>query len=133
MSLLGKVLLIVINTVVVSIVIRYLASRFTLLDGYQKIEHTDTRASILRVVNTFHDQSRNIIPIARAYAVWDDMYQFVEEPKQAFLDSLGLTPSLYATQKINLIAILDANHHLAFLGMYDIQTLEPIEISPDLL
>ena len=133
MSLLTKILLIVINTVVASIVILYLFSRFTLLDGYQKIEHNDARANILRVVNTFHDQSRNIIPTARAYAVWDDMYQFVEEPKQAFLDSLGLTPSLYATQKVNLIAILDVDYRPAFLGMYDIQTPKPIEIPPDLL
>ncbi|KAB2936234.1 MAG: PAS domain S-box protein [Candidatus Contendobacter sp.] len=133
MSLLTKILLIVINTVVASIVILYLVSRFTLLDGYQKIEHNDARTNILRVVNTFHDQSRNIIPTARAYAVWDDMYQFVEEPKQAFLDSLGLTPSLYATQKVNLIAILDVDYRPAFLGMYDIQTPKPIEIPPDLL
>jgi PAS domain S-box-containing protein len=134
MSLLGKALLIVINTVAAAIVILYLALRFILLDDYQKIEDNDTRANILRVVNAFHDQSRSIVPTARAYAAWDEIAQLLQQPnRQTLPDFPPLIPRLYATQKVNLIAILDASHHPVFLGMYDIRTLEPIEIPPDLL
>ena len=54
------------------------------------------------------------------------MYRFVEQPDQAFVDSLGLTPDLFATHKANLIAILDVEVHPVFLKMYDLETQQPL-------
>ena len=52
MSLLKKTLLVVVSTVIVSTVCLYFASQLTLLQGYEKIEQNDTRANVLRVVNS---------------------------------------------------------------------------------
>ncbi|MDG4552409.1 MAG: PAS domain S-box protein [Candidatus Contendobacter sp.] len=133
MSLLGKALLIVIHTIAASVAIFYLALRFILLDDYRKVENDDARANILRAVNAFHDQSRSILPTTRIYAAWNERYQFARKFGQAVPDSPIFTPNLRATQQVNLIGILDANHHPAFLGMYETQTLDPIAIPPDLL
>jgi two-component system, LuxR family, sensor kinase FixL len=132
MTLLKKTLLVLISTVIVSILSIYLASRITLLEGYEKIEQDDARANVLRVVNSYYDQSRSLNLVGRGYAFWDDMYQFVESPDPAFLASLGLTPDLFATHHANLIAILDVNDQPLFLKMYDLETLAPLEIPADL-
>ena len=92
MTLLKKTLLVLISTVIISMLSIYLASRITLLKGYEKIEQDDTRANVLRVVNSYYDQSRGLNLVGRGYAFWDDMYQFVELPDPIFLASLGLTP-----------------------------------------
>ena len=132
MSLLRKTLLVVVSTVIVSTVCLYLASQLTLLQGYEKIEQDDTRANVLRVVNSYFDQSRGLNISDRAYAVWDDMYHFVEQPDRAFLESLGLAPDLFATHQANLIAILDKNYTPVFLKMYDLTTQQPLDIPADL-
>ncbi len=132
MSLLRKTLLVVVSTVIVSTVCLYLASQLTLLQGYEQIEQNDTRANVLRVVNSYFDQSRGLNISDRAYAVWDDMYRFVEQPDQAFVDSLGLTPDLFATHKANLIALLDVKYTPVFLKMYDLETQQPLDIPADL-
>jgi PAS domain S-box-containing protein len=132
MTLLKKTLLVLIGTVIVSTLGIYLASRITLLKGYEKIEQDDTRANVLRVVNSYYDQSRSLNLVGRGYAFWDDMYNFVEAPDPAFLDSLGLTSDLFATHHANLIAILDVNDQPLFLEMYDLETLAPLNIPPDL-
>jgi sensor domain CHASE-containing protein len=60
------------------------------------------------------------------------MYRFVAQPDQAFVDSLGLTPELFATHKANLIAILDENYVPEFLKMYDLETQQPLDLPADL-
>ncbi|MBI5952750.1 MAG: PAS domain S-box protein [Chloroflexi bacterium] len=132
MTLLRKTLLVLIGTVIISTLSIYLASRITLLEGYEKIEQDDTRANVQRVVNSYYDQSRNLDLVGRAYAFWDDMYQFVETPDSVFLDSLGLTPDLFATHRANLVVILDVNYQPLFLEMYDLETMAPLEIPSDL-
>jgi PAS domain S-box-containing protein len=132
MSLLKKTLLVVVSTVIVSTVCLYFASQLTLLQGYEKIEQNDTRANVLRVVNSYFDQARGLNISDRAYAVWDDMYRFVAQPDQAFVDSLGLTPELFATHKANLIALLDEKYTPVFLKMYDLETQQPLDIPADL-
>jgi PAS domain S-box-containing protein len=132
MTLLRKTLLVLIGTVIVSTLSIYLASRITLLEGYEKIEQDDVRANVSRVVNSYYDQSRSLDLVARAYAFWDDMYQFVETPESAFLDSLGLTPDLFATHRANLVAILDVDYQPLFLEMYDLDTMAPLETPADL-
>ncbi len=132
MSLLKKTLLVVASTVILSVIVIYLTSRATLLQGYETIERDDTRANVLRTVNSYYDQSKTLVISARAYAVWDDMYNFVEQPEPEFLDYLSLTPGLFATHQANLIAILDVNYRPAFLKMYDLETLQPLAIPSNL-
>jgi PAS domain S-box-containing protein len=132
MSLLRKTLLVITITVIVSTLSIYFASRVTLLQGYEKIERDDTQANVLRTVNSYYDQSKGITISARAYAVWDDMYRFVQSPDQKFLDSLGFTPDLFTTHQVNLIAILDINYEPVFVKMYNLQTLQPLDIPIDL-
>ncbi len=132
MSLLRKTLLVVICTVIISTISLYFASQLTLLRGYEEIEVDDTEASTQRTVNSFFDQSKAILPSARAYAFWDDMYNYVATPDPAFIDYLGLTPEVYTTHQVNLIAILDVNYNAVFLKMYDLTTLEPIDVPADL-
>ncbi|HTP07195.1 MAG TPA: PAS domain S-box protein [Anaerolineae bacterium] len=132
MSLLKKTLLVVASVVVVSTISLYVASQLTLLQGYEKIEQDDTRANVLRTVNAFYDQSKSLNLVARGYAFWDDMYRFVETPNQAFLDSLGLTPDLFATHKANLIAILDVNYNPIFVKAVDLKTLQSVPLPSDL-
>ncbi len=132
MSLLKKTLLVVVSTVIVSTVSLYFASQLTLLQGYEKIEQADTRANVLRVVNSYYDQSRGLNLSGRAYAFWDDMYRFVAQPDQVFVDSLGLTPELFATHQANLIAILDVQYTPVFLKLYDLKTHEPLDVPADL-
>jgi sensor domain CHASE-containing protein len=110
MSLLKKTLFVVIGTVILSTLCIYFASRMTLLQGYEKIEQDDTRENVLRTVNNFYSQSQAITLSARGYAVWDDMYNFVQQPDPAFLDYLNLTPGLFTTHQANVIVILDVNY-----------------------
>lgn len=132
MSLAKKTFLVLISTVIISTLSIYLASRVTLLQGYEEIEHQDTRANVLRVVNSYFDQSRSLDLVGRAYAFWDDMYYFVAAPDPVFLASLGLTPDLFATHHANLIAILDVRYQTQFLEMYDLNSQTALEIPPDL-
>jgi PAS domain S-box-containing protein len=132
MTLLRKTLLVLIGTVIISTLSIYLASRITLLEGYEKIEQDDTRANVKRVVNSYYDQSHGLNMVGRGYAFWDDMYQFVQSPAPTFLDSLGLTPDLFATHHANLIAILDVHYQPLFLEMYNLETMAPLEIPSDL-
>jgi sensor domain CHASE-containing protein len=67
MSLLRKTLLVVISTVIVSTVSLYLASQLTLLQGYEQIEQNDTRAHVLRVVNSYFDQGSLGIAVVPPY------------------------------------------------------------------
>ncbi len=132
MSLQAKTLLVVASVVIVATVSLYLASHFTLLHGYEKIEAEDTRANVLRTVSSFDDQSRRITLVARGYAFWDEMYDLVQAPNPEFINSLGLTPDLYASHQVNLIAILDVNYNPVFLKLYDLERLEPLDVPPDL-
>jgi Histidine kinase-, DNA gyrase B-, and HSP90-like ATPase len=72
MSLLRKTLLVVASVVIVSTISLYFASQLTLLQGYEKIEQDDTRANVLRTVNSFYDQAKGLNLVARGYAFWDE-------------------------------------------------------------
>ncbi|MBI5957469.1 MAG: HAMP domain-containing protein, partial [Chloroflexi bacterium] len=128
MSLLKKTLLVIASVVVVSTAITYGASQFTLLRGYEDIERDDTQAHVRRTLKAFQDQVQAINLRVRAYAYWDDMYNYVAAPDPAFVDYLTLNAATYATHQIHLMAILDTEDQITFLKMFDLATGE--EIAP---
>jgi signal transduction histidine kinase len=133
MSLQKRTLLVVTILVVCSTLGIYLVSRLTLLEGFLQIETNDTQENVLRTQKSYIEQSKNIIPSARGYAVWDDMYAFVQNPDPAFLEAIDLTPEIFATHQVNLISIVDKDGKLLYLEMFDLVTLNPLEIPSDLL
>lgn len=133
MSLQKRTLLVVTILVVCSTLGIYLVSRLTLLEGFLQIETNDTQENVLRTQKSYIEQSKSIIPSARGYAVWDDMYAFVQNPDPAFLEAIDLTPEIFATHQVNLISIVDKDGKLLYLEMFDLVTLNPLEIPSDLL
>jgi signal transduction histidine kinase len=132
MSLARKTLYGVIGTVAVSTILLYVLSQLTLLNGYKHIEQDDMRRNVQRTVEGFENQSYSLVLSARAYAVWDDMYNFVEHPDPAFIEYLGLTLDVHVTHHANLIAILDDHHQIAFLQLYDLAARVPLDVPADL-
>ena len=131
MSLQTRTILIVTVLVLCSTLGIYFVSRLTLLDGFLKLEIQDTQENILRVQKSYIEQSKKIIPSARGYAVWDDMYDFVQNPDPAFLNTIDLTPEIFVTHQVNLISIVDIDGNILYLEMFDLETLIPLEIPSD--
>jgi len=88
-------------------------------------ENNELKNSIELVHNLLQDNMNSLNRTTGDWAPWDDMYNFVKEPTQDFIDS-NFDPITASNLQLNLLAIV-VNDRILVLKAYDYSTKKSIE------
>jgi|GEM_PF-1424464 len=100
-------------TLAVLLVALYAASRFIILDRFVVLENEITSHNVERGVNALRARVAQLGLLATDWANWDDAYEFVAEPGEAFVQS-NLTLETFANQGLDAILFFDARGELVW-------------------
>jgi len=100
-------------TLAVLLVALYAASRFIILDRFVVLENEITSHNVERGVNALRARVAQLGLLATDWANWDDAYEFVTEPGEAFVQS-NLTLETFANQGLDAILFFDVRGDLVW-------------------
>ncbi len=100
-------------TLAVLLVALYAASRFIILDRFLSLENDIARQNVERGVNALMARQAQLGLLVTDWANWDDAYDFVADPGEAFIQS-NLTPETFANQGLDAILFFDADGGLVW-------------------
>ncbi|MCB2188882.1 MAG: PAS domain S-box protein [Deltaproteobacteria bacterium] len=106
MTLRGKALLITLTTAFLAVGILYFFSRHIVLDSFHALEDAHAQRELLRVHRLVEQRGQVLGGVVQDWSAWDDTYQFVAQPSQAYLDSNTPTATL-ADLRLALLVITD--------------------------
>lgn len=80
---------------------------------FDTIEDARTLQKAEQIVQAVDADLNQLAISARAYGQWDQMYDYVRHPNQAFVD-VNFTPDSLASMEVDMVAILNARGELVF-------------------
>ena len=109
-----------------------LYSRYTLLEGYQRLEKHQVIDSIEQTKKTLDSLMSYAKLINGNWAEWDDAYRFMNDKDQTFINS-NLEYTTFKNAKLNLILFYDAHGQFFYGKNYDLQKGQFVALPSDLL
>ena len=110
----------------------YTLSRNILLKNYQDLERQQVETNTRRVINIIQTEIDQLSLSTVDWANWDDTYQFVQQPNEAYIASNFSLASL-SNLELDLVLILDDQGQLVFSQGLDYETHTQAPIPEDFL
>ncbi len=123
MNLHKKVLSIIALTFLLLIFILAGMFKKTLLQNFITLEEQLTRQNTERVVNTLQSEIDTLSSFAMDWARWDDTYNFMKRPDEAFINS-NMVDETFIDQRLNYIALVNTAGEIVYSKMFDLETEE---------
>ena len=108
MRLYAKTLLIIGVTILIVSAILLVTFEFTVMGSFTTLEHEYASQDLQRAENAIGGEMSRLSEISLDWAVWDDMYRFMQAPDKEFLSS-NFGPMTLQSLNINAIGIYDLN------------------------
>lgn len=102
-----------------------------LLKSFESLESDSFDSEIKRVENGIEQLVARHESILLDWTKWDDAYQYVMQPYDAFI-SVNMPPNLYEDQQINYVLLFDYQDTLSFAGGYDYYNGITIDTPPEM-
>ncbi len=118
MSLRKKTALILLGIFLALLAILNLFSWLFILGSYGRLERDDVGKEVLRAINVFDDNLRNLDTVLKDWAYWDDSYAFMKDCNESFKTS-NLTPWVFENLRLNVIVFLDLDGNLVYGQRFD--------------
>jgi PAS domain S-box-containing protein len=125
MRLRNLFLIIVILFVVTGVGSVYFSARYGVLNEFKRIEETQLITNVQRVQAQIQEEVVRLETIITDWAYWDDTYQFVIEPSEAYIQS-NLVLDTFLELNLNYIAFYDLDGNLVFDRWVDLAIEEEI-------
>jgi len=126
------------TTLVIGIVLTMLllslinaSTHFILLKGIVNLEEKYSLDNIQRAANAIEHEKEGMLTKVNDYAVWDDTFDFMQTRDQAFIDA-NFFPSVLQNLGINYVIVATPDGEVVYAAGYDLATLQPIPLSPQL-
>ncbi len=113
-------LLITIGLLLTSLIlVLYLAARGILLENFAELETRTMNQNMQRVLNVLNVEQDALALLASRWAWWDETYAFLQGEQPTF-ESTHLTPETFASLRLNVMVLLDAEGGIVYQGGYDL-------------
>jgi PAS domain S-box-containing protein len=112
------VVLLIVFIALIAIVGTFVSS--ILLSSFSSLESEYIAKDLDHAVNHIDDEESVLSAIAADWGPWDDMYDFVNGSKPAFVQT-NLVPETYSNLHLNLFLIVDSQGTIRYSGAYDLQ------------
>jgi len=109
-----RILIAIGSTLVVMFLILMIASRAILVDSTRILEARYVRRDVQRVQANLNGQATSLGATGTDYATWNEMYDFVQHPTTAFVDS-NFTDSVSQNLRVSAVIVLDPLGNPVFL------------------
>ena len=86
----------------------YLLSNYLILPGFTSWEVREAKKDVARCLDAVKREAYHLGKLAGDWALWDDMYQYVQDGNEAFAKSNFQWESL-ASSDLNLVYVCDNN------------------------
>ncbi len=113
------------SAVLYAVAATLLLSRFADLERDLIIDH------VRRVGGALRAEVEQLDSGLADWAGWDEPYQYVVDHNEAFAEG-NLLDESWDSLRLNLFAMLDAEHRVVFATMYDLEESKRSELSPEL-
>ncbi|MBF0101082.1 MAG: diguanylate cyclase [Desulfobacterales bacterium] len=95
--------------------------------SFQELEYQEAKKNLNRTVHAIERELHHLNTLCHDWAAWNDMYNFIENRSEEFIENSINLDSL-KTSQLNLVYILDATHHMVWGQSYDTETGNPLVI-----
>ncbi len=103
-------------TLIILISALYVALRSILLNGFTALEQREIRTEVNGVTNFLVSEAEDMYNLLADWSSWDDTYAFAADGDQAFITDNVLYPDIFDTLQINIIAFLDRQGNVVYIG-----------------
>jgi signal transduction histidine kinase len=118
MTLHKKTLLVTALTLLALFGLLYVASQVILNQSFQQLENQYTTQNAQRAMNALQNEIDAFRLMALGWSKWDDVYQFVDNNSQAFIDS-NLTDTTFVDSDLDLMMFVDKQHNIVYSKAFD--------------
>ena len=126
-----KLIAIVALSLLLLLVVQFVATQSLLLEGYTKLESDKTYTQISNAKKMVVLQGQQLEGLTKDWAHWDDSYDYMASHKQAYIDS-NYTNATFDNLKINAIFLIDNQGKIVYENGYDYLNDKPWTIPPNL-
>lgn len=128
MSLRRTAAIIVCTTFFGLLVLLYAMFRGNIQSGFDRLERQAVGENLARVQNALARDLNNLEGMAADWGMWDDTYQFLKTPNDAYQEA-NLTVQSFSELHLDLLALFDAEGRLVVARRHDAATDTMIDIS----
>ncbi len=127
MTLRMKTLIILSVTIFSLILILYVTSQVLFLNSFVALEKQLVAQKVDQVLGTLSAETHDWGILADGWAAWDDTYEFVAHPSEAYIQA-NLPDESFVSMGLNLILFFDADGELVYGKSFDLETHEETPI-----
>jgi len=127
MRLSKKILVILFGFIVLFVVGTYLIQRLILFPSFLSLERKEAIKDINRVVQSLNREVTYLSALAHDWSAWDDTYEFVETPTEAY-SGANLLYNTFKANSLNLIHFVNNKRETVWGRAYNLETAQRIEI-----
>jgi len=113
-----KTLTIIISCFIILAFLLSLTLNEIITKSYLKIEKNNVRSDLQRTINLIKIEQDNLKLLATDWAVWDDSYEFINNPGKKYIDS-NLTDSTFTDSNLSFVAYVKKNGKVVYGGAFD--------------
>ncbi|MBP0019332.1 MAG: HAMP domain-containing protein [Cyanobacteria bacterium SBLK] len=103
----------------------------TLSRSFRQVEKKNTLENVQRAISVLQEELDRLEIITSDWGHWDDMYEFVEDSNQEFIET-NLTSSAIENLQLNFLAILNNQGKTTYELGLDLESLEEMTLPPSL-
>lgn len=132
MSLRKKTLVITGSLILLLVFVLYTIANIILMGNFQKAEEQVARRNAEIMLNIFNDNISALDLITADWSAWDDTYDFVDAPDQAFVD-LNMADENFIGLSVNFMLIANSSGDVVSSKGYDLENNVEIPVPETLL
>lgn len=131
MTLRKKTLLMIGMTLLSLVVLLYVISQAILLQSFRQLEEQVLAQNVQRALNALTDDLTVLQRVAIDWAWWDDTYEFIVSPDEAYIES-NLLDESFTTLQLNLVLFINNAGEAVFSKAFDLRSEQEVPVSPNI-
>ncbi|MFZ5571057.1 MAG: diguanylate cyclase [Thermodesulfobacteriota bacterium] len=132
MPLRRKIVLIVVCIFLMMMGAIYTITRMILISGYTELEERDIIHGLRQLSHIIENEMDQIKSVALDWGPWDDTYEFVVNPHQAYIDN-NLIAETFRNYRLSYSIYFDAEGRFVYGKAYDLEKQRPLPLPENLI
>ena len=132
MNIQTKTLTIIISCFVILAFLLSMMLNEIITKSYLKIEKNNVRSELQRTINLIKIEQDNLKLLATDWAVWDDSYEFINNPNKKYIDS-NFTDSTFTESNLSFVAYVNKSGKVVYGDAFDAELERQVPLPESLL
>jgi signal transduction histidine kinase len=130
-TLYKKTLLVVFLILLAMLVVLYAVSQLILVPSFQQLEDQHIVQNLQRATNALETSINAFKSTALGWSKWDDVYKFVDDRNQAFIDS-NLSDTTFIDSDLDIMIFINKSNEIIYEKAFDIQANHAVPVPESL-